>query len=1274
MNKNAHITKYLVLLFLLITIIIFDAFFYSYTGNYLSKINNTSIQLNEIKILSKTIELEEDKYVIYALSKIENTNVLNIYKNQELLKYKIEVLYQNQYIEKELIEELQIKIELHEKLLDSLVKNIEQKRNHYVILNSKEIIAQIFIQLNTIITDSENNLILVFEKYKKQRTIVYSLSIVFILIIIFYFIYIVSNKYLSPLNKISKSINLIIKTDFSKEEKLPELNLNNKVGFLADDIRLMLQKIDEKTNQLSNQKQFTDKALQNFKILSEIGKKVITQLDVKEIVKVVYDNINPLIPITAFGIGIFNKRENVLDFWKLDAYSRKIQYNFEKINESDDIAIISFLESKEIIINDFFKEYKNYIAEIGVSISLNKSMIFVPLRTSENNIGVIYTKFKHPNSYQQYHLDILNNLGIYIAIAIQNAQSFEVIKYHQREILERNEELNQQREEILNINENLENQKIQLEEAFNDIKLLSKIGQEITASLTHDQITENIYKNIDKFMDATTFGIGLYNKTENRIEFPKLIEKGMFLPFAYDNLDENKLSAICFREYKEIIINDLSVEYSKYFEKPPSANHGELPESIIYLPLANKGKKLGVITVQSFEKQAYKENDLNIIRTLATYISTALVNANSYEEIEKQRNELINVNEKVNDTLKALETQKLEIQELVHQLESNLISLKESEQQMSDIINFIPDPMLVINYEGKVLAWNKSMEELTGITAANVIGKNNYEHSLAFYSERRPMLCDLILNPSIDLENKYSDIEKHEGKLVGQAFVPKLEKILWGAARILYDSDGKIIGAIQVSRDVTERIKNQQKIQEANELLNQQKDEIEKKNIHILEKSQELHNLVEELRNTSAIVEEYNKKLEKLSIVASKTDNAVLIANAQGKIEWINEGFERLYGFDLHGFIKEKGDTIFEASQFENIYDIVEESIINKKSAVYSTKNLNAEGQEIWVQTTLTPIYNDENKLVNIIAIDADISKIKLAENEIDNQNKKIKYSIQYARRIQSAILPPKRFIDRTLAEHFILYKPRDIVSGDFYWITRRQTKILIAISDCTGHGVPGAFMSILGISFLNEIVTKIVENSGANDISSSRILNQLRVNIIKSLHQKGKQLEAKDGMDIALCIFDIDTRKIQFAGANNPMYLIRKNSKDNILELPDESIKITASEDNDLMLYEIIPDKSPIGISKTVIDDFRDNEFKVNSGDAIYLFTDGYVDQFGGKMGRKYLSKNFKTLLLSLYDIPMANQEKILDDEIENWRAHEKPSGGSYNQIDDILVMGIRF
>jgi len=257
--------------------------------------------------------------------------------------------------------------------------------------------------------------------------------------------------------------------------------------------------------------------------------------------------------------------------------------------------------------------------------------------------------------------------------------------------------------------------------------------------------------------------------------------------------------------------------------------------------------------------------------------------------------------------------------------------------------------------------------------------------------------------------------------------------------------------------------------------------------------------------------------------------------------------------------------------------------------------------------------------------------------DQIAAQNKNITDSIHYASRIQSAILPPLELIERILPEFFVLYKPRDIVSGDFYWMLEKDSKIIIAAADCTGHGVPGAFMSMLGIAFLNEIVNK-KEIYHPNDI-----LNELKNNVIKSLHQTGRDNEAKDGMDIALCTIDLDKMILEFAGAYNPLILIRNGE-----------------------LIQIKADHMPIGIHSFATTSFTNNEYPIQKNDTLYLFSDGYVDQFGGPQQRKFMIKNFKNYLLSIQDKGMSEQKELLDQNIKDWM-------GETDQIDDILVIGVR-
>ncbi|MBQ1697338.1 MAG: DUF4154 domain-containing protein [Bacteroidales bacterium] len=268
--------------------------------------------------------------------------------------------------------------------------------------------------------------------------------------------------------------------------------------------------------------------------------------------------------------------------------------------------------------------------------------------------------------------------------------------------------------------------------------------------------------------------------------------------------------------------------------------------------------------------------------------------------------------------------------------------------------------------------------------------------------------------------------------------------------------------------------------------------------------------------------------------------------------------------------------------------------------------------------------------------------EISKQKEEIASQNEKIIESIVYAQNIQRAVMPTMEYFDQYLPEHFILLKPRDIVSGDFYWGTHIGDKFVYTAADCTGHGVPGAFMSLLGISFLNEIAGR----SNARTVSAADILNALRKKIITYLHQTGKEGEQQDGMDMALCIYDKEGAKLQYAGAFNPLVIIR---------------------DGTLTQYDA--DEMPIGYYENQTARFTNHVIDVKKGDMAYMFSDGYADQFGMVEGRKkkYLIKRFKEFLLEIHTLGMKEQEQRLDDNLTQWR-------GDLKQLDDVLVLGTRF
>jgi serine phosphatase RsbU (regulator of sigma subunit)/Tfp pilus assembly protein PilF len=290
---------------------------------------------------------------------------------------------------------------------------------------------------------------------------------------------------------------------------------------------------------------------------------------------------------------------------------------------------------------------------------------------------------------------------------------------------------------------------------------------------------------------------------------------------------------------------------------------------------------------------------------------------------------------------------------------------------------------------------------------------------------------------------------------------------------------------------------------------------------------------------------------------------------------------------------------------------------------------------------------NEELKVLNE-AVSKQNQKILEANEEltvlneaVNKQKNEILDSITYAKKIQAAMFPPEQYFHEILNDVFILFKPRDIVSGDFFWIKQVNQYVVLAAADCTGHGVPGAFMSLLGISFLNEIVQRR-EITQAN-----QVLNELRKQIRNSLRQHGQAEESKDGIDMALCVIDEKNNALQYSGANNPLYMIRdKNGT------PE--------------LTEFKADRMPLGYYQGSFKTFTNQDIQLEDGDVLYLFSDGFMDQKGGKDSKKFMSKNFKDLLLKIHQEPLQEQKNILDKTITDWM-------GDNSQIDDILVMGFR-
>jgi serine phosphatase RsbU (regulator of sigma subunit) len=249
---------------------------------------------------------------------------------------------------------------------------------------------------------------------------------------------------------------------------------------------------------------------------------------------------------------------------------------------------------------------------------------------------------------------------------------------------------------------------------------------------------------------------------------------------------------------------------------------------------------------------------------------------------------------------------------------------------------------------------------------------------------------------------------------------------------------------------------------------------------------------------------------------------------------------------------------------------------------------------------------------------------------------KEIADSIKYASNIQAALLPDADYFKRLLPDSFILNLPRDVVSGDFYWISQVKDRIAVTAADCTGHGVPGAFMSIMGINFLNQITSYCIP-------SANKVLNQLREYVMKALHQTGMAGEQKDGIDMSLCVIDTEKNTLEFAGAQSPLFYFRNGQ-----------------------MKEIKGDRMPIGVSPLEEESFTNHTLDLKDIDSFYIFSDGYSDQFGGKDYKKLKMKGFREIITQIHNKKIGKQVEILVDKLDEWK-------GDNRQIDDILVLGIR-
>jgi transcriptional regulator with GAF, ATPase, and Fis domain len=956
----------------------------------------------------------------------------------------------------------------------------------------------------------------------------------------------------------------------------------------------------------------------------------------------------------AFGIGIYREEENDL-FHTGVMESGKMLPNFSISLADDVIASVCYNQGKEILINEFIKEYHLYIKKtyLAVAGEAPTAMIYIPIFSGSKKVGTLSVQSFKANAYSEYHLDILRSLAVYIGSALENASLYRNMEAN---VIERTSEI---------------------EKAYQNTKLLGQISKDISSSLSVETIIEKVYHSTNQLMDATGFGIGIYNPETNKIKMPGYIEKGEKLEDFYYDVNDDRLATWCFKNKKEIFINDYTVEYKNYVKGIKAPVAGKDSASIIYLPLYLKEEVMGILTIQSFEKNVYTEYHMDILRSLANTIATALDNARLYENMEaeviQRTEELVLQKEQLEKTFANTKliseigkeiSAMLSVNDIIKKLYNSVNNLidatifgvavyrpnendlffsgaMEKSQLLPDFsYPLSEDKISTICFEKKneiiINDWQQehkkyikesytaaqgenpeSMIYLPLISKENVIGvitvqsfkKNSYQD----YHMDILRSLSVYVGSAIENANLYKDLE-----LKVKERTTEIEKAY---------QDTKLLG--QISKDISSSLSVETIIEKVYHSVNRLMDAtgfgigIYNPKTHkirmpgYIEKGEKLEDFYYDVNDDRLATWCFNNKKEIFI-----NDYPVEYKNYIKGIKAPIAGKDSASIIYLPLYLKEEVMGILTIQSFEkNVYTEYHMDILRSLANSIASALDNAQLYE-----------NMEEKVK-----ERTVEVVKQKEI-IEEKNKHITDSIIYAKRIQQAILPPEEVFVNYLKNSFVLYKPKDIVSGDFYWIERKENKILFAVVDCTGHGVPGAFMSIIGYNGLNQIVNEY------NISKPSEILNELNKNISRSLKQREDESKIRDGMDLSICCIDLENNTLEYAGANNPIFIVRNNK-----------------------VIEIKADKHPIGnfVGETEFR-FTNKELTLFKDDRLYLFSDGYADQFGGPRGKKMKYTRFRDLLLEHHEKPMKIQKELLDFVFEEWR-------GDLEQIDDVCVIGLK-
>ncbi|MFD0999306.1 PAS domain S-box protein [Ohtaekwangia kribbensis] len=609
------------------------------------------------------------------------------------------------------------------------------------------------------------------------------------------------------------------------------------------------------------------------------------------------------------------------------------------------------------------------------------------------------------------------------------------------------------------------------------------------------------------------------------------------------------------------------------------------PSCVLIVPLITNEEVYGVLEFAGFRK--FDPSQVKFVQELSLILARTIFNIKVNErtrillaESQEMSNELKEKQEVLRQNAEEMQATQEELQRSNQKLEEQIEEVNRTQKRMQLLLENASEVITIYEEDESIRYISPSVETILGYGQKEMIGKSDIDKVHPDYRDNfKDLFRKLTENPDEKVTTQYE-------------YRTKDGSFIWiESTGTNFMSNAAIHGYILNSRDITERRRAEQE-------------------------------------------QRMRSKMQALS------ENSLdLITRLEGEsISYINPVIEEYTGKQPAYFLNKKvKDAELDQSVLEGWLKVVEQVNATNQKADTEMDFPSEMGKRI-MQVNAIPEFDESNKLESVLVVSHDITERKMIELEIQNKNKKITESINYAKRIQTAILPNSRVIGRALPDSFILYKPRDVVSGDFPWFVQIKEEIFIAAVDCTGHGVPGALLSLIGYFLLNDIVRsrKITE--------PGKILDLLDEGVTTTLRQD-EDSTTKDGMDIALCKINMATREVEYAGAHRPLYIMKSGA-----------------------MEEVKGNKFPIGggIFKNQTN-FTNTYVKLNEGDSIYFSSDGFPDQFGGPEGRKFGPKRVRDIIERVHTSSMNEAVTIFDQEWEGWR-------GDHKQTDDVLLIGIKF